>query len=191
MTAETPTLVMQHHGNSHCLLCSGMYHQAWGSMVFSSSLAGFLGQPATHGCCTAYWANISLEQSFERMQSLRKATALRCLGGQSKKGGIALYQETGRLCLESQTEYVDGKLATGEDSHPLFSCKSTISCSFPKLILQSGFNFHQTPFHVDPAPTGGTDVLLLTSSNPKILIYFVSKILIIFILCYIDFLQFP
>lgn len=32
--------------------------------------------------------------------------------------------------------------------------------------------------HVDPVPTGGTDVLLLTSSNPKILIHFVSKSLI-------------
>lgn len=61
VTPETPTLVMQHHGNSHCLLCGGLYHQAWGSMVFSSSGAGFLGQPATQGCCTAYWANISLE----------------------------------------------------------------------------------------------------------------------------------
>lgn len=57
------TLVMQHHGNSHGLLCSELYHQAWRSVVFSSRVAGFLGQPATRGCCTAYWANISLEGS--------------------------------------------------------------------------------------------------------------------------------
>lgn len=44
--------------------------------------------------------------------------------------------------------------------------------------------------HVDPAPTGGTDVLLLTSSNPKILIYFVSKNLIFLIHCHVDFLEF-
>lgn len=44
--------------------------------------------------------------------------------------------------------------------------------------------------HVDLAPTGGTDVLLLTSSNQKILIYFVSESLIFFTHCHIDFLQF-
>lgn len=122
---------MQHHGNSRGLLCIGLYHQAWGSMVFSSSVAGFLGQPATQGCYTAYWANISLEGSYEGIGSLRRATALRSLGGQSKKGGV-VFQETRSICLASHTEYMDGKLAIRE-TRTLSSHKpSTTSCSSPK-----------------------------------------------------------
>lgn len=106
-------------------------------MAFSSSLAGFLGQLATQGCCTAYWANISLEVSHEGMESLKRATASRCLGGQSKKGDIALqgayaWHHTLKMWIENWLP--------GEDSHPVFSYKSsTISCSFPKSDTRPPF----------------------------------------------------
>lgn len=89
---------------------------------------------------TACWADISLEGLYEGMESHRRAAALRCLGGQSKKGAIVLHQETGSICLESHMEYVDRKLTTREDLHPLFSCKSSaISCSSPKSDTRPPF----------------------------------------------------
>lgn len=77
----------QHHGDSYGLLCRGLYHQVWGSMLFSLvAFCGFLGQPDTQGCCTAYWANISLEGLHKGMESLRRTTALRCLGKTVQEG---------------------------------------------------------------------------------------------------------
>lgn len=34
VTPETATLLVQHQGNSHGLLCGGLYHQAWGVWRF-------------------------------------------------------------------------------------------------------------------------------------------------------------
>lgn len=87
----------------------------WGAgedTAFSPSVAGFLGQFATQRSCTASWANISLEVSSEEMESPRKAKAPRCLGGQIKKGGIALHQVTGSICLVLPTKVVGRKWAT-------------------------------------------------------------------------------
>lgn len=48
--------------------------------------------------------------------------------------------KTGSIHLASHTEYVDGKLATREDSCPLFSFKSsTVSCSSPKSDTRPPF----------------------------------------------------
>lgn len=79
---------------------------------------------------------------YERMERLKKVTALRCLGGQSKKEGIGLHQETGRLCLESQTEYVYGKDWLPKKTHIL---SSHVNLQF-LAFLQNGFNCHQTFF---------------------------------------------
>lgn len=68
---------------------------------FFPSVAGFLGQPAAQCGCTASWAKISVEGSSEEMESPRGARALRFLGGQSEKGGIALHQMTLALPTEA------------------------------------------------------------------------------------------
>lgn len=68
-----------------------------------------------------------------------------------------------------------------------------VLCEQPRVLVGLAYNLlvlitHHN--HLDAAHTGGPNVLLLTSSNSKILIYCVCKILVIFIHCHIDFLPF-
>lgn len=158
--------------------------QAWGDMAFSPSVAGFLGQPATQGGCTDFCANLSSEGSPEEMESPRETRALRCLGGQSEKGGKALHQVTGSVCFALPTEAAGRKQATRDrllspcvnllqlpvplksSSPDLLSNSSPLSLPSPNVNLSMHpLNFHTVTYHfISSQPA--TLLLLLQHPNP-------------------------